>query len=159
MKEKPTSPITFSFAEMDAPTREAFSRYCDVELARCRAETAQTDNEFRERTEQRLAQERAAEPQRLIEMAKAQAEVQLIADASRLAQAQTDLEIRKLHTLGDAHEADAMVDVAAKAAAVFWPMLQSIGAGISAEAKADRELIREEMRLLAGRNPIDGTTN
>lgn len=138
--EKP--PVTFQFSALDAEVREVFRRYCDVETAKAQAVQ---DEEL---TKRRVidAQLEESEPRRIVDLAKA-----------RLEQAKIELEIRKLGIEGRRLEDEAMLGVAAKAVDLIWPRLAAIGAGISAEARQDRELIREEMRLIAGRNPVDGT--
>lgn len=149
--EKP--PVTFQFAALDAETRDAFERYCNVEIAKAQAiesvERTKQQDQYAEDQRQRReheAAEVAAEPRRIVDLAKA-----------RLEQAKIELEIRKLGIEGRRLEDEAMLGIAAKTVDLIWPRLAAIGAGISAEARQDRELIREEMRLIAGRNPVDGT--
>lgn len=160
--EKP--PVTFQFSALDAETRDAFRRWCEVEIARAGAAEAveRTKQQDQYAENQRLrgeqdAADEAAELRRIVERTKAEAEAGKIAAAARLEQAKIELEIRKLGIEGRRLEDEAMLGIAAKAVDLIWPRLAAIGAGISAEARQDRELIREEMRLIAGRNPVDGT--
>lgn len=141
------------FVAMSPEDREAFLRWCDVEDEKAHTERQRLSEEAEEK--RRLWE--MGEPNRAIETAKARAEAERIADAARLDGAKTDLEIRRLRIEGGRIEAAAQVELAMQIADAFWPKLQAIGSGISAEARADRELIREELRLIAGRNPLDGT--
>lgn len=141
------------FGAMDRETRDLFARYCEVEMAKIRLQQQQLDNEALDRS--RL--DRESEPRLLVDNARAQAEAQKIADAAALDRAKAELEIRKLRIEGQKLEGEAMVAVAARAAEVFWPRIEQFGAGIMRLNLEQFSLIREEMRLLAGRDPGSGS--
>lgn len=159
-KEKSASqgetPVMPPFVVMDRATREAFERYCEVEMSRVRLQQQQLDSDSSDRSEIRQRTDRENEPRLLIENARAQAEAQKIADAAALEQARVELEICKLRAEGRRLEGEALVSVAAKAAEVFWPRVEQLGAGIMRLNLEQFQLLREEMRLLAGRDPVTG---
>ena len=147
------APFAAPFGIMDRETRDLFSRHFELEMAKIRLQQQQLDNDALERSRV----DRESEPRLVVENARAQAEAQKIADGAALERARAELESRKLRVEGHKPEGEAMVAVAARAAEVFWPRVEQLGAGIMRLNLEQFSLIREEMRLLAGRDPGSGS--
>lgn len=150
-------PVMNPFGAMDSAAREVFDRYCEVELAKIRLQQQQLDSEAAIQNDERMRADRDNEARLLVENAKAQAEADKISNNSALDQAKVDLEIRKLRLEGQKLENEAVVKVVAQIVDLTWPRIEQLGTAI-ARMNAERfELMREEMRLIAGRNPADGS--
>lgn len=149
---------TNPFIAMDRETRELWERYCDIELAKVRLQQQQLDSENNARAEANLRSDRENEARLLVDNAKAQAEAQKIADASALEQARMELEVRKLRLEGERLENEITLGVVSKGLELLWPKIEQLGAGLAAANRENNMLIREELRLIAGRNPVDGSS-
>jgi hypothetical protein len=150
-----TSTVEFRFHEMDDNARDAFERYCrlketeemtkqsqirlkESEIDLKNTETALANMQAKRKLELELSLEKAKVE---VELAKLQHEVDKI-----------QLETRKLRNNQD-------IDQAERVTNLIWPRLEILGQGLILLACEQSNLVREELRLIANRNPIDGTSN
>ncbi len=162
------APVTFQFADISQTTADAFERWCsirdkEISLAsdkeRTRRSSIEHDQEM-QRAEARR-KDRAAEAVALVAMAEADAKVEGIKLALSMHRAKVDLEIRKIKIEGDVAEQTAQFENVSKVLDLVWPKAEALGKGFVAlcREEGDRRisLIKEELRLVAGRHPVDGS--
>lgn len=166
--------VVFRFGDLDPETRAAFERFCAVREAEARAteESARAQREaqenihFKEVEELRSQREQEAEAARArrpvlearaqLEAAEAEAQAKVVAARGRLEVAKLDAETEKLRQEGRHLRDLAQVEVVSNMLEVAWPRLESLGRGFLGLVREEAGLVKEELRLIAGRNPATG---
>lgn len=158
------APVNFDM-KIDPETLDAFdqwlalkNREADAAADRAHAERIKAGAEADAAAEDRRDAARKREIAAVVERAEADAKAEAIRRASQREdaklhheQALLDIELRRARSVAEAESAKRMAEV-------FWPMAEALGKGFATLIRIESSILREELRLIAGRNPDTGAS-
>jgi hypothetical protein len=159
------APVNFGM-KLDPETLDAFdqwiqlkNREADADVDRAHAERIRANAEATASEEERRDRVHKRETVAIVERAEAEAKVAAIRNASLREKAKFDNELALADIeLSRARNA-AQAEHAKQLATIFWPMAETLGKGFAELVRIEASLVREELRLIANRDPESGKSS